>query len=146
MANPKEELFTLNKHKGALTPSWKEQKMETEFLISPKKLYEVEVTDVRCTYRIRYNSQALQIYYYIKDLDKTTSCTFDIPKTLKPLKNTFTSIVGNLVEKHFDDELIFKPNLLAKEVSKELKNKTFMARLKVSPNGRYIDVEEVRLS
>lgn len=120
--------------------------METEFLISPKKFYEVEITSVRCTYRVRYNSQALQIYFYVKDLDKTTTCTFDIPKSLKPLKNNYTQIVGNIIGKELDDELIFKPNLLAKEISNELLNKTFLARLKVSPNGKYIDVEEVRLS
>lgn len=119
--------------------------MNTEFLISPKKLYEVEITSVRCTYRVRYNSQALQIYFYVKDLDKTTTCTFDIPRTLKPLNNTFTHIVGNLLDESLDDELIHKPNLLAKELSQELISKKLFARLKVSPNGKYIDVEEVRL-
>lgn len=119
--------------------------MEVEFAISPKKFYEVEITDVRCTFRIRYNSQALQIYFYIKELDKTTSRTFDIPKTLKPTNSHFSQIVGSLTSKVFDDELLFKPNLLAKEVFKEIAEKKVLAKLDWSTNGRFVDVQEVKL-
>ncbi len=118
--------------------------MELEFAISPKKLYEVEITEVRCTFRVRYNCQALQMYFYIKELDKTTSRTFDLPKTLRPTNSLFTEIVGKITPRIFEEDLLQKPNLLAKEVFKEAASKNLYALLSLSTNGKFIDVVDVR--
>lgn len=121
----------------------KENNMEHEFKISPKKIYDAEITSARCILRSKYNCQALQLYFYLNELDKTTTCTFDIPKTLKPTKGTFTSIVGKITNRVFDEGLLEKPSLLVKEVLKEVAGKKLKVKLALSTDGKFINVEEI---
>lgn len=112
-------------------------------IIDPKKLYEVEIIKVISTYRINYNRQGLQLFFHIKDLNRSTSRTLDIPESLRATSTVFRQTIGNIAGDILKEEMLDKPNMLAKEIASEVCNKQFYARLGLSLNGKYIDVLEV---
>lgn len=112
--------------------------------IDQAKTYHATLTAVKCTYRLRFDTQGLQLFFYIHELDATTSRTMSLPKTLRPTSTTYTDCLGPIMVKTYDDELLLKPNLLAKALENDLAGKVYGVRLAPTGKEKYpIDIIEV---
>lgn len=111
--------------------------------IDENRFYKVTLVSVECKDWDKYFKKCLQLSFYVPELGKPATRTISVPKSFNPSRSKFTRIFGSILKKQYPESLLAQPEMLAHALDADLSRHSYLAHLRSSKDGRFIDVEAI---